>query len=364
MSDWQWFNDFDREARQRDDPMPGRLLQIHEQGFQLRETCPEQALALFAEGQRLARSYGHLWWVMLFEHWQVHGTIYYKRDYRNILDGAVQNLLNVRKPAYAGYPQRIWVASDLITIYQCVDPLGYEDEIRAAIAYLESEVGEELSAARYLLQINKVTFALDHESLDEALNLTSIAQGWLESDPDRHTAGHFRVDFTAYPAVIAFKKRDWTELAAAATVAEEAARQRNVHNSLANALMWQAVAARHSGDSKRAGRLFRAAQTQRRKLGRPPGSWFYLVWATYQELGDSLPRVLQIRNQEYNDVRNRGMLAYECWILTEICRLKTALRTYQPEDREAAYQAALRLRKPQGYLAALERAVPGKSETA
>ena len=128
--------------------------------------------------------------------------------------------------------------------------------------------------------------------------------------------------------------------------------------------MWQAVAARNSNDMKHAGRLVRMAQAQRKKLGRPPSSWFYQAWASYEELAGSLLDVLQIRNQEHNDIRNKGMLAYECWILTELCRLKTALGTFQPEDREAAYQAALRLRKPQSYIAALESAVTGKSTTA
>ncbi len=213
MSDWQWFQDFNLEAKQRGDDVPNRLLQIHEQGFQMRETNPDQTLALFAEGQRVAKGYGHPWWVLLFAQWQVHGMIYYKRDQRSILDNAVQNLLTVRKPVYADYPQRLRVASDLITIYQCVDPLGYEEEIRAAITYLENEVSAEESDGRYMLQSNKINFALVRNRLDEATDLTLTAQGWLEADPDRYNAGHYRVDFTAYPALIAFRKRDWTELA-------------------------------------------------------------------------------------------------------------------------------------------------------
>jgi hypothetical protein len=74
-----------------------------------------------------------------------------------------------------------------------------------------------------------------------------------------------------------------------------------------------------------------------------------------------MSEVLSVRNQEYNETRDRGMLAYECWTLTELCRLKVALGTFQLEDREAAYQAALRLRKPERYLAALESTVTGKS---
>ncbi len=363
MSSWQWFNDFNQEAKKRGDDVPDRLMELHRQAFELRETDPDRTLAMFKEGQRVATAYGHPWWVMLFAQWEVHGAIYYKRDFRNILDSAVRNLLTVSKPTYTGYPQRLWVTCDLITIYQCVDPVGHEEAIQAAITFLETEGSAESYNARYSLQFNKINFALSRKDLDEAMDLTMAAQGWLEADPDRHTAGHYRVDFTSYPAVIALTKRNWTELATTAEIAEEAARQSNRQLSLASALMWQAVAARNLGDGKQSARLFRAAQAQRSKIGGSPTSWFYDAWASYQELAGSLPEVLQIRNQEYNDIRNRGMLSYECWILTELCRLKIALGTFQPEDRETAYQATLRLRKPQSYIAALESAVRGKSTT-
>lgn len=364
MSDWQWFTDFSRDAKQRGDAVPARLLELHAQGFQVRETDPDRTLALFAEGERVARSYGHPWWVMLFRQWQVHGTIYYKIDYRNLLDRAVENLLTIREPAYAAYPQRLWIPIDLIVIYQMTDARGYAEETGAAIRSVEQEEGAGVGNPRYLLQLAKINWALERESLDEVRDLTLTALSWLEAEPDRHVAGHFQGQFTAYPALLASKKRDWTELAATAEVAEEAARQRCFTSSLATALMWQAVAARDLDDRKRAGRLYRAAQAQRTKLGRPSSSWFYDAWAAYRQLADALPEVLQVRNLEYQDIRNRGMLAYECGTLTELCRLKAALGTLQPEDREAAYQAAMRLRKPQSYIAALESAVGGKSATA
>ncbi len=253
---------------------------------------------------------------------------------------------------------------DLIVVYQSIDHVGYEDAIRVALEHLEKANRDETGNCRYLLQISKINFALDRDDFDAAIDLTMTGLAWLDSDTDRHTADHFRVEFTTYPAYIAFKQRDWAKLAMTAVVAEEAARQRKSLNELARALLWQAIAARTAGDGLQANRLFRAAQTQRRKLGRSPGPWFYEAWAFYLELGGSLSEIVSLRNQEYNEIRDRGMLAYECWILTELCRLKVAMGTFQPEDREAAYQAALRLRKPERYLAALESAVTGKSTSA
>ncbi len=103
MSSWQWFFDFSNEAKRRGDNVPSRLLQLHEQGFQCRQTDPERTLAMFAEAQQAAMGYGHPWWIMLFDQWLVHGMIYYKCDYRSILESAVRNVLTVSKPTYAGY---------------------------------------------------------------------------------------------------------------------------------------------------------------------------------------------------------------------------------------------------------------------
>ncbi len=103
MSAWQWFNEISNEAKPRGNDVPGRLLQLHEHGFQCRQTDPDRTLAVFREAQQAALGYGHPWWIMLFDQWLVHGMIYYKCDYRSILESAVRNVLTVSKPTYAGY---------------------------------------------------------------------------------------------------------------------------------------------------------------------------------------------------------------------------------------------------------------------
>src|SRR3954467_12862598 len=100
MSEWQWFEDFERDALARGDAERARLRGLHREGFAHRETDPERAVALFLEGRRLAEQLGEPWWVLCFDLWYVQGRLYYQRDLRNLLDKAVQNSLQLRRPVF------------------------------------------------------------------------------------------------------------------------------------------------------------------------------------------------------------------------------------------------------------------------
>src|ERR1700722_9158533 len=100
MSEWRWFSEFTHDAQARGDAERAHLMALHHQAYQLRETEPDQTLALFAEGRRLAQSLHEPWWVLLYDHWLVHGRIHWKDDdYQQLLEPAVRNLLETRKPS-------------------------------------------------------------------------------------------------------------------------------------------------------------------------------------------------------------------------------------------------------------------------
>jgi hypothetical protein len=124
MSEWRWFSDFARDAQAQGDTDRARLMALHHQAYHLRETEPDQTLALFAEGRRLAQALHEPWWVLLYDHWLVHGRIHWKDDdYQQLLEPAVRNLLETRKPQYAHFPFRFRIHNDLITLYLGIDPL-------------------------------------------------------------------------------------------------------------------------------------------------------------------------------------------------------------------------------------------------
>src|SRR5205823_5605268 len=94
------------------------------------------------------------WWVLFFDHWKVEALIYYKEDYRAVIDLAVQATLELRKPGFEQYPLRFGVYCNLVAAYLCVDPRGHAGAIREALGYLSGLVSAD-GSDRYLLQARR-----------------------------------------------------------------------------------------------------------------------------------------------------------------------------------------------------------------
>ena len=360
-SDWQWFLDFENEAERRGDAERGRLLQIHIEALDMPERDPDRTLAMLREGRQLAEMLDEPWWVLLFEQWHVHGTIHYQKDFRNLMDAAMRNVLKVRKPLYARYPQRLWIYNDLLTVCLCTDPLGYAERIREGMAYVEGEIQPGMTDSEYLLHDRKVCFALEQRRRLEAQQFAFGALARLDEDSDQDVAGHYRIHIHLLLCLIAYGDRNWAELRSWSLVAEESARQGTEYrHALALALMWRAVAARQAGERSEAARLCRSARTRMERLGTPPDSDYFDAWAGYHELAGNSPQTLRVREQEIETLRDKGRLAQECAVLIECCRLRALMGELRPENVHAADTAAQKLRKPDRYLADLDKALSGE----
>ncbi|HZT80212.1 MAG TPA: hypothetical protein VFA26_08320, partial [Gemmataceae bacterium] len=106
MSLMDWMGESIRDARQKNDRERLWLASAYGVAYQYRETNPDQALNLFAEAKQLADRLGEPWWALFYEHCKAHALLHFKRDYRNVLDVAVQNALAVRKPPNDQFPGR------------------------------------------------------------------------------------------------------------------------------------------------------------------------------------------------------------------------------------------------------------------
>jgi hypothetical protein len=359
VSEWQWFRDFDREARARGDAQRARLLPLHHEAYGLRETDPDRMLALFAEGRQLARVLDEPWWVLLYDHWQVTGRLYFKHDVRHLLDLAVRNLLEVRKPAYAQFPQRLRIYNDLIATYRFTDPVGHAEQIRAALDQMEAEATPDMDSSRYLPLENRLGLALDLDRPDEALEWALRGLAQADADPDRYTARHHSVTLYVYLCLIAHERGDWPGLAEWAALGEELARQMGYQGSLAACLMWQAASACRAGDEAAARRLYRLSVARRRRLGRPPGSAYYEAQCAYHALAGNLGQALRARNEQLEGVLGRGLLAYECDVRIKRCRVLAQLGRPGDADLAGAREAARRLRYPEKPLAQIEEVASG-----
>src|SRR5262245_34571596 len=251
MSDLDWFDEYECDARRAGHGDRLRLAQLHRLAYAFRETGPDQALALLDEGRRLAERLREPWWALYYDQQRVHALLHFKQDYRDVLDLAVRNTLELRKPAYADFPRRLMIHGDLVSAYLGIDPEGYADAIRQALDYLDAQsppAGDE----RYLLLGNQRQFALDLGRLDEAHAFSAQSLELAAADADQGRACHFLVFTYSGLAEIAWRRRNLEALAEAAREGEGLARQVGHQVELAGFWLWQALLARLRGDEQRA----------------------------------------------------------------------------------------------------------------
>jgi hypothetical protein len=145
---WDWFDEFELEARRKGDQERTRLGSLHRDAYRFRESDPDRALKLYGEGRRLAGLLREPWWMLYYDQQTVHALLHFKQDYRNVLDLAVANVLEVRKPSYGAFPRRLLIHGDLVSAYLGIDPAGHADSIQQALDYLDRESPAERRGRR------------------------------------------------------------------------------------------------------------------------------------------------------------------------------------------------------------------------
>jgi hypothetical protein len=362
MNIWTWIHDFEMEAQASGDRERVRLATLHGEAYSHRQSDPDRMLALLEEGRRLALRLHEPWWVLFYEHWKLETLIYYKDDYREVIDLAVRATLELRKPIFESYPLRFGIWCNLVAAYLCVEPHGYIPAIREALAYLQTQVPAE-GGDRYLLQARRHWFAYEIGELEEAHALALEELAMADSDLDRLTARHHEVDTYKALCWIAFRRGDWATLAEYASTGEERARSmpRDYRYELALFVMWQALCARRDGYQEQARRLARQGTAQMARLGQPPGESYYDALATFHEMGENSEEAWQVRQRELETTVGKGQLAYGCLVRLKRVRLLRKLGRPIEAEVEAVHEAMTRLRAPGWYREELDRVLRGES---
>lgn len=351
MTIWEWIHNFEAEAARRGDLERVRLARIHTEAYSHRQTDPDRMLAVLDEGRRLAVALAEPWWVTFFDHWRLETFIYYKDDYRDVIDLAVRLTLELRKPGYEGFPLRFGAWCNLVAAYLCVDPYGHRRAIQEAIDYLRQ--GQAEGGDRYLLQARRHWFAYEVGELDEAHRLALEELAMADADPDRHTARHHEADTYKALCWIAYRRKDWRALAGYATTGEERARAIHYRYELALFLLWRAVCTRREGGDAEAQRLCRQGESRMAQLGQPPGESYFDALAEFHILGGDLDAAWKVRQRELETTQGKGQLAYECQVRIKRTLLLRRMGLSGDAEEAAAREAARRLREPEFYLARL-----------
>ncbi|MFO0876482.1 MAG: hypothetical protein U0840_03835 [Gemmataceae bacterium] len=355
MTIWEWIQDFEHLAELRGDRERIYLARIHSEAYQHRQEDPDRMLARLTEGRSLALRLEEPWWVAFFDHWIVETYIYYKDDYRDIIDQAVRLTLETRKPMYDGYPLRFAIWCNLVAAYLCVDPVGYQEQVREAIAYLGAQVPPE-GSDRYLYQARRHWFAYETGRFDEAHQLALEELTMAQTDPDRYTGRHHEVDTYKALCWIAYRRGDWECLEECATVGEERARAIQYRYELALFLLWRAACARRTHREEESRGWFRQGVAQMARLGQLPSESYFDAVAEYHTLGENLQAAWKTRERELEVIRDRGQLAYECQVRVKRVLLLRQMGQPTADEERAAHEAASRLRAPEFYLRRLREA--------
>lgn len=361
MNVWDWVDEFECRARIDGDQQRLRLVSFHPEAYALRHTNPDQMLALCEEGRRLAVALQEPWWVLFYEHWAIETCIYYKDDYRQILDRVVRATLECRKPVHDQHPLRFNIYCNLVAAYLCIDPRGHAEQVRQALDYLESLMPEE-GEEKYLLIARRQWFTWELDQLDESEALSRKLLALADAEYDRHLALHHSVGVYAHLARIAHRRRDWPRLSDYALTGEELSRRRGSRFELALFLLWQALVARHEGREEDARRQQRLAAAQMARLGKSPDDAWFDTLAAFHELGDNMTAALRTRDHQLEVILGKGQFDSEWKCRLERCRLLVKMGRSVEEEATAAREAAGRLRDSAFALRQLERALRGETE--
>ncbi len=354
MTVWDWVEDFQSRALEQGDAERARLTIYQEEAYASRETDPDRALALYEEGSRCGRALGEPWWALFYDDWRVTAMLFFQRDFRRVLDLAVQNTLEVRKPLYALFPMRFSVQRNLVAAYIGIDPAGYLGPIEQALAHLETEVPAE-GDDKYLVLGSRRELGLEMGWLDRAEEAARRALELADADPERHNATHHGTFNYVGLCEIAWRRGDPGLLADTASQGEELARASGLQMELSELVLWQALAARQAGREEQARRLARQAAGRVSRLQMPPHRSFYEALCGYHVLGSDPARALAVRRRELAAIAGKGRFAYEARCRAGACRLLAQLGEPLADDLAAAREAARRLRDPRPHLDELEQ---------
>jgi hypothetical protein len=359
MTIGEWMNDFVQRARDADDETRLRLVRMGGEAYDLRETNPDRAKAIYDEASRLAEVLGEPWWKLHYDHWRVTAMLCFQRDYRTVLELAVQNVLEMRKPLYHTVPSRISVQRNLISCYIGIDAEGYATEIEEALAHLEAEVAET-DDSRYLVLGSRREFYLVTGRLDLAVEAGLKGLRWLDAERDRSAGEQSAVFSYSSLCVVAGRRRDWTSLDEWSREGERFARRKDLQLELCEFLAWEAVVARQSGDEERGRYLLRRATSRLGRLKMPPDDHYHEALCTYHELAGELEQELQVREQELKRIAGRGQLDSECRVRIQIAALLRRLGRSCDAALASAREALKPLRAPSRCRAAIEAVERGE----
>jgi hypothetical protein len=349
---WGWFYDVARSAVRDGDQQRVQLTRLYWQSQTIRLADPHQSLAMLRQGSELAERLDEPCLKIFFDYWACEVYIFDLEDLNAGLEYATKVFVEACKPGHSHCPVLGRVYRVMMDAYIYSDPAGYAVKVHDLLAYMEQNVPMDDDTG-YLLHGRRVDLAWALDQPDQAFDL---ALKYLEVS--EHSA--FRKSH-AYSVLSAFSylKDEVSTALEYALLYEQHARRTDWSDSVATALVWQAMLYRKLGEEDKSRECHRRGLAQRSRLGVMPGGLYYDAMCYHAELGGESETALHLRDEQLGALAGKGMFGFETHVHLQRCRLRGRMGLLEDADLATARTAGQPLKAPQYFLAELDRIVQG-----
>lgn len=353
IDNWQWYHQFEMQALFKGKTDYLRLPECYRQGWRYIEAAQyDDALDRFREGLTLAQQFKLPMWEFFFESWVCEINIL-SSNYSAALENTAKIVAKSVRPEHNQHPCRAVVYFTLAWVYFYIDAIGYKEEILAAISTIENDMplDKETHQRTFFLRSE---LAFEQEDYPTAKQFNDDYMSRVDGEPFRQSSGYGMQRALAYAA------GNLSEAMQAVQIQEQVARRAKLPTASANAILWQAIIARYLGDNGKAEQFIQQGMSEYDALNLPKQSSYYHLLANYHEARNDPEQALKLRDEELVVASSCGSLNIE--IQCRLDRLYFLNRMSYPIETEvqAARECAEKSRKPNFWLAKLEKAKQGQ----
>ena len=346
-SSWDWLDAAAMRAYEaRDEPLM-RLCQLREQAEDASHDVLAR-LALYRQGRDLATQMGEHFWARYFEFWLIDTLLHKLSRPHEALDLAARAAVEVAKPGYDALPQKCSLQLILIACYLALDPIGYQDLIRAAFDAVGADNAQWFDCQLYHAQLwsHFLSDTQNEGALDAAWEYLRLAetehQGWdVKCALNLLCSLVWRCD----------ERQSLSEIAAES---ERLSGLYDQNDDIAESQMWRAVAARYEGDEPAAQRFYRLAWKTQKRAPHPQDD-AHKAAVIYHEIGGEPRQALEVCLLEIEVLSGHNLAFLEAKSRLKACALMRQLGVSMDEQAARLRALTAELRSKSYWEAQLRR---------
>ena len=351
---YTWIQEFQINALRHGDMRRLRLVEYQSLAWQHFETNPQQSLQILYQARDLAEELNEPCWMLYYDCWLGECLNLYLNDFKEGIQHAMKTVVEIRKPEYETCAMLCRGYRIVIESYIYSDPVGYADKIRELINYTDNEIPIDYDTYCILKKReSELEFALGR--LEPAIQ---SAQAYLERSAEQLVTFHMAY---AYEMLVhyAYFRGDYSAAHILIVECENMAKDNQRLSLVAIAQAWRALLNQLRGNETEAQSLYRRATSNMSQLGMAVSLSYYEAVSAYNERIGDTGQALEMRDKQFEAVRDRGGYYLETETLLKKARLQGRMGQDVTETIQQALERATKLLNPQPFLDRLSRVEQG-----